>query len=57
MENHELTPIIKDLITTTSLALTSAKNDFTIDSSGFGSLASQSGLTTNSAKTKMLGRA
>jgi hypothetical protein len=39
MENHELTPIIKDLITITSLALTSVKNDFTIDSSGFGSLA------------------
>jgi transposase len=36
MENPELTPIIKDLITVTSLALASVENDFTIDSSGFG---------------------
>ena len=36
MENPELTPIIKDLITITSLALASVENDFTIDSSGFG---------------------
>jgi hypothetical protein len=36
MENPELTPIIKDLITLTSLALASVENDFTIDSSGFG---------------------
>jgi transposase len=36
MESPELTPIIKDLITITSLALASVENDFTIDSSGFG---------------------
>jgi transposase len=36
MENSELTPIIKDLITVTSIALASVENDFTIDSSGFG---------------------
>ena len=36
MENPELTPIIKDLITITSLALASVENEFTIDSSGFG---------------------
>ena len=36
MENPELTPIIKDLITITSLALASVETDFTIDSSGFG---------------------
>jgi transposase len=36
MENPELTPIIKELITVTSLALASVENDFTIDSSGFG---------------------
>jgi len=36
MENSELTPIIKDLIAMTSLALASVENDFTIDSSGFG---------------------
>jgi len=36
MENPDLTPIIKDLITVTSLPLTSIETDFTIDSSGFG---------------------
>jgi len=36
MESPELTPIIKELITVTSLALASVENDFTIDSSGFG---------------------
>jgi len=36
MENPDLTPIIKELITVTSLPLTSIETDFTIDSSGFG---------------------
>ena len=35
MENLDLTPILKDLITVTSLPLTSVETDFTIDSSGF----------------------
>jgi transposase len=36
MEKPELTPVIKELIKITSLALASVENDFTIDSSGFG---------------------
>jgi len=36
MENPDVTPIIKELITVTSLPLTSVETDFTIDSSGFG---------------------
>ena len=36
MENPELTPIIKELIVATSLALATVETDFTIDSSGFG---------------------
>ena len=36
MEKLELTPVIKELIKVTSLALASVENDFTIDSSGFG---------------------
>jgi len=36
MENPELTPIIKELTTISSLPLTSIETDFTIDSSGFG---------------------
>jgi transposase len=36
MENPELTPIIKELIVATSLALAAVETDFTIDSSGFG---------------------
>ena len=36
MENPDLTPILKKLITVTSLPLTSIETDFTIDSSGFG---------------------
>ncbi len=36
MEKPELTPIIKELITITSLPLISIETDFTIDSSGFG---------------------
>ena len=36
MENPELTPIIQELITVTSLPLASVETDFTIDSSGFG---------------------
>jgi transposase len=36
MEKPELTPIIKELITISSLPLTSVETDFTIDSSGFG---------------------
>ena len=31
-----MTPVIKELIKITSLALASVENDFTIDSSGFG---------------------
>ncbi|MGB8312192.1 MAG: IS5 family transposase [Halobacteriota archaeon] len=36
MENPDLTPIIRDLITITSLSLATIESDFTIDSSGFG---------------------
>ena len=36
VENPDATPIIKDLITLTSLALQTVETDFTIDSSGFG---------------------
>jgi transposase len=36
MEKPELTPVIRELIKITSLALASVENDFTIDSSGFG---------------------
>ena len=36
MENPDVTPVIKELITITSLPLTSVETDFTIDSSGFG---------------------
>ena len=36
MEKPELTPIIKELITISSLPLATIENDFTIDSSGFG---------------------
>jgi transposase len=36
MENPELTPLIKELIVATSLALAAVETDFTIDSSGFG---------------------
>jgi len=35
MENPEMTPILKDLITITSLPLKEVEQDFTIDSSGF----------------------
>jgi transposase len=36
IENPDVTPVIKELIALTSLALASVENDFTIDSSGFG---------------------
>ena len=36
MEKPELTPVIRELIKITSLALASVETDFTIDSSGFG---------------------
>ena len=36
MENPDVTPVIKEFITVTSLPLTSIETDFTIDSSGFG---------------------
>ena len=36
IENPDATPVIKDLITLTSLALQTVETDFTIDSSGFG---------------------
>ncbi len=36
MEKSELTPVIRELIKITSLALASVETDFTIDSSGFG---------------------
>lgn len=35
MQNEELTPVIKDLVTITSLPLKTVEQDFTIDSSGF----------------------
>ena len=50
MENPDVTPIIKELIKLTSLPLTTVENDFTIDSSGFGTQGLLNGLITNTAR-------